>query len=73
VTLAARSNKRREAHPTSHHSWSDRGQDPRGFTIAGSRIGAWLVSSGTCRKNSVVVGVPGRVTFRDGARVPAST
>jgi len=41
-----------------------------GFTIgSGSRIGAGSVVVREVPPNSVVVGVPGRVTFRDGERV----
>ena len=41
-----------------------------GFTIgAGSRIGAGSVVVREVPENSVVVGVPGRVTYRDGERV----
>jgi len=41
-----------------------------GFTIGeGSRIGAGSVVVREVPPNSVVVGVPGRVTYRDGQRV----
>ena len=51
-------------------SSSEPAPDLRGFTIgAGSRIGAGSVVVREVPPNSVVVGVPGRITSRDGQRV----
>jgi serine O-acetyltransferase len=71
VTLGGTSTKREKRHPTL-------GDDVvvgagakiiGGFRIGnGSRIGAGSVVVREVPENSVVVGVPGRVTFRDGAR-----
>ncbi|MGH7385353.1 MAG: serine O-acetyltransferase [Candidatus Rokuibacteriota bacterium] len=72
VTLGGTSLKREKRHPTI-------GDDVMigagakvigGFTIgAGSRIGAGSVVVREVPENCVVVGVPGRITFRNGERV----
>jgi len=72
VTLGGTSNKREKRHPTlADNVVVGAGAKIIGaFTIgAGSRIGAGSVVVREVPENSVVVGVPGRVTFRDGARV----
>lgn len=72
VTLGGTSNKREKRHPTlgDHVMVGAGAKILGGFTIgAGSRIGAGSVVVREVPENSVVVGVPGRVTFRDGARV----
>ena len=72
VTLGGTSNKREKRHPTlgDHVMVGAGAKILGGFTIgAGSRIGAGSVVVREVPENAVVVGVPGRVTFRDGARV----
>jgi len=72
VTLGGTSNKREKRHPTlgDHVMVGAGAKILGGFTIgAGSRIGAGSVVVREVPENSVVVGVPGRVTFRDGERV----
>jgi serine O-acetyltransferase len=72
VTLGGTSNKREKRHPTlgDHVMVGAGAKILGGFTIgAGSRVGAGSVVVREVPENSVVVGVPGRVTFRDGARV----
>ena len=72
VTLGGTSNKREKRHPTlgDHVMVGAGAKILGGFTIgAGSRIGAGSVVVREVPENSVVVGVPGRLTFRDGARV----
>src|SRR5215468_11967794 len=72
VTLGGTSNKREKRHPTLADNVvvGAGAKIIGGFTIgAGSRIGAGSVVVREVPENSVVVGVPGRVTFRDGARV----
>ena len=72
VTLGGTSNKREKRHPTlgDHVMVGAGAKILGGFTIgAGSRIGAGSVVVREVPENSVVVGVPGRVTFRDGTRV----
>src|SRR6266545_4023665 len=72
VTLGGTSNKREKRHPTlgDHVMVGAGAKILGGFTIgAGSRIGAGSVVVREVPENSVVVGVPGRVTFRDGARL----
>src|SRR6266498_2985639 len=72
VTLGGTSLKREKRHPTlgDHVMVGAGAKILGGFTIgAGSRIGAGSVVVREVPENSVVVGVPGRVTFRDGARV----
>ena len=69
VTLGGTSLKREKRHPTlGDNVMSGAGAKViGGFTIgAGSRIGAGSVVVREVPENSVVVGVPGRVTFRDG-------
>ena len=73
VTLGGTSLKREKRHPTlGDNVMVGAGAKIIGaFTIgAGSRIGAGSVVVREVPENSVVVGVPGRVTFRDGQRVP---
>jgi len=72
VTLGGTSLKREKRHPTlGDNVVVGAGAKILGaFTIgAGSRIGAGSVVVREVPENSVVVGVPGRVTFRDGQRV----
>ena len=72
VTLGGTSLKREKRHPTlADNVVVGAGAKILGaFTIgAGSRIGAGSVVVREVPENSVVVGVPGRVTFRDGQRV----
>lgn len=72
VTLGGTSNKREKRHPTlgDNVMVGAGAKILGGFTIgSGSRIGAGSVVVREVPENSVVVGVPGRVTFRDGARV----
>src|ERR1700730_4918277 len=71
VTLGGTSNKRGKRHPTLGDNVvvGAGAKILGGFKIgAGSRIGAGSVVVREVPENSVVVGVPGRVTFRDGAR-----
>ena len=72
VTLGGTSLKREKRHPTlGDNVVVGAGAKILGaFTIgAGSRIGAGSVVVREVPENSVVVGVPGRVTYRDGQRV----
>ncbi len=72
VTLGGTSLKREKRHPTLADNVvvGAGAKILGGFTIgAGSRIGAGSVVVREVPENSVVVGVPGRVTFRDGQRV----
>src|SRR5262250_3965810 len=72
VTLGGTSNKREKRHPTLADNVvvGAGAKIIGGFKIGdGSRIGAGSVVVREVPSNSVVVGVPGRVTFRDGARV----
>jgi serine O-acetyltransferase len=72
VTLGGTSLRREKRHPTLGDGVVvGAGAKILGaFTIgAGSRIGAGSVVVREVPENSVVVGVPGRVTFRDGQRV----
>jgi len=72
VTLGGTSLKREKRHPTlGNNVVVGAGAKIIGaFTIgAGSRIGAGSVVVREVPPNSVVVGVPGRVTYRDGQRV----
>jgi serine O-acetyltransferase len=72
VTLGGTSLKREKRHPTLGDNVvvGAGAKILGGFTIgAGSRIGAGSVVVREVPENSVVVGVPGRVTFRDGQRV----
>jgi len=72
VTLGGTSLKREKRHPTlGDNVVVGAGATViGGFTIgAGSRIGAGSVVVREVPPNSVVVGVPGRVTYRDGQRV----
>jgi len=72
VTLGGTSLRREKRHPTlGDNVVVGAGAKILGsFTIgAGSRIGAGSVVVREVPENSVVVGVPGRVTFRDGRRV----
>jgi serine O-acetyltransferase len=71
VTLGGTSNKREKRHPTLGDNVvvGAGAKIIGGFRIGGnSRIGAGSVVVREVPENSVVVGVPGRVTFRDGAR-----
>jgi serine O-acetyltransferase len=72
VTLGGTSLKREKRHPTLGNNVTV-GAGAKiigGFTIGdGSRIGAGSVVVREVPPNSVVVGVPGRVTYRDGQRV----
>jgi serine O-acetyltransferase len=72
VTLGGTSVRREKRHPTLGNNVTV-GAGAKilgGFTIgAGSRIGAGSVVVREVPENSVVVGVPGRVTYRDGRRV----
>ena len=72
VTLGGTSVKREKRHPTLGDNVvvGAGAKVIGGFTIgSGSRIGAGSVVVREVPENSVVVGVPGRVTFRDGERV----
>src|SRR6266545_1098408 len=72
VTLGGTSLKREKRHPTLGDNVvvGAGAKIIGGFTIgSGSRIGAGSVVVREVPANSVVVGVPGRVTFRDGERV----
>jgi serine O-acetyltransferase len=72
VTLGGTSTKREKRHPTLGNNVTV-GAGAKiigGFTIGdGSRIGAGSVVVREVPPNCVVVGVPGRITFRDGQRV----
>jgi serine O-acetyltransferase len=74
VTLGGTSLRREKRHPTIGNNVTI-GAGAKiigGFTIgAGSRIGAGSVVVREVPPNCVVVGVPGRITFRDGQRVGA--
>jgi len=75
VTLGGTSVKREKRHPTigDNVSIGAGAKIIGGFTIgAGSRIGAGSVVVRAVPENCVVVGVPGRVTFRNGERVTGS-
>jgi serine O-acetyltransferase len=72
VTLGGTSVKREKRHPTigDNVSIGSGAKILGGFTIgAGSRIGAGSVVVRPVPENCVVVGVPGRITFRNGERV----
>jgi serine O-acetyltransferase len=72
VTLGGTSLKREKRHPTlgDNVTVGAGAAIIGGFTIGeGSRIGAGSVVVREVPPNSVVVGVPGRVTYRDGQRV----
>lgn len=72
VTLGGTSLKREKRHPTigDNVMIGAGAKVIGGFTIgAGSRIGAGSVVVREVPENCVVVGVPGRVTFRNGERV----
>ncbi len=72
VTLGGTSLKREKRHPTLGDNVvvGAGAKIIGGFAIgSGSRIGAGSVVVREVPANSVVVGVPGRVTFRDGERV----
>jgi serine O-acetyltransferase len=72
VTLGGTSVRREKRHPTlgDNVTVGAGAAILGGFTIgAGSRIGAGSVVVREVPENSVVVGVPGRVTYRDGRRV----
>src|SRR6266436_6651791 len=72
VTLGGTSLKREKRHPTlgDNVTVGAGAKILGGFTIgSGSRIGAGSVVVREVPPNSVVVGVPGRVTYRDGQRV----
>lgn len=72
VTLGGTSSRREKRHPTVGDNVTvGAGAAILGaFTIgAGSRIGAGSVVVREVPENSVVVGVPGRVTYRDGRKV----
>jgi serine O-acetyltransferase len=74
VTLGGTSTRREKRHPTlGHHVVVGAGAKIIGaFTIGdGSRIGAGSVVVREVPPNCVVVGVPGRVTYKDGQRVAA--
>jgi serine O-acetyltransferase len=74
VTLGGTSVKREKRHPTLGDNVvvGAGAKILGGFTIgSGSRIGAGSVVVREVPPNCVVVGVPGRVTARDGHRVPA--
>ncbi len=73
VTLGGTSLKREKRHPTLGDNVvvGAGAKILGGFTIgAGSRVGAGSVVVREVPENSVVVGVPGRLTFRGGQRVP---
>ena len=72
VTLGGTSAKREKRHPTigDNVTIGAGAAVLGGFTIgAGSRIGAGSVVVREVPENCVVVGVPGRITFRNGERV----
>src|SRR6266849_4660296 len=72
VTLGGTSLKREKRHPTLGDNVvvGAGAKVIGGFTIgSGSRIGAGSVVVREVPSNSVVVGVPGRITFRNGERV----
>jgi serine O-acetyltransferase len=72
VTLGGTSLKREKRHPTLGNNVvvGAGAKVIGGFRIGeGSRIGAGSVVVREVPPNSVVVGVPGRVTYRDGQRV----
>ena len=72
VSLGGTSVRREKRHPTlgDNVTVGANATILGGFTIgAGSRIGAGSVVVREVPENSVVVGVPGRVTYRDGRRV----
>jgi len=72
VTLGGTSVKREKRHPTIGNNVviGSGAKIIGGFTIgAGSRIGAGSVVVRPVPENCVVVGVPGRITFRNGERV----
>jgi serine O-acetyltransferase len=72
VTLGGTSLKREKRHPTigDNVMIGAGAKILGGFTIgAGSRIGAGSVVVREVPENCVVVGVPGRITFRNGERV----
>ena len=72
VTLGGTSLKREKRHPTigDNVMIGAGAKAIGGFTIgAGSRIGAGSVVVREVPENCVVVGVPGRITFRNGERV----
>jgi serine O-acetyltransferase len=72
VTLGGTSLKREKRHPTigDNVMIGAGAKVIGGFTIgAGSRIGAGSVVVREVPENCVVVGVPGRITFRNGERV----
>jgi serine O-acetyltransferase len=72
VTLGGTSVRREKRHPTlgDNVTVGAGAKILGGFIIgAGSRIGAGSVVVREVPENSVVVGVPGRVTYRDGRRV----
>jgi serine O-acetyltransferase len=72
VTLGGTSVRREKRHPTlgDNVTVGAGASILGGFTIgAGSRIGAGSVVVREVPENAVVVGVPGRVTYRDGRRV----
>lgn len=72
VTLGGTSVRREKRHPTlgDNVTVGAGAAILGGFTIgAGSRIGAGSVVVREVPENAVVVGVPGRVTYRDGRRV----
>jgi serine O-acetyltransferase len=72
VTLGGTSVRREKRHPTlgDNVTVGAGAKILGGFVIgAGSRIGAGSVVVREVPENSVVVGVPGRVTYRDGRRV----
>src|SRR5204863_9442510 len=72
VTLGGTSTRREKRHPTlgDNVTVGAGAAIIGGFTIGeGSRIGAGSVVVREVPPNSVVVGVPGRVTYRDGQRV----
>jgi len=75
VTLGGTSLKREKRHPTLGNNVvvGAGAKIIGGFKIGdGSRIGAGSVVVREVPPNSVVVGVPGRVTYRDGQRVAGS-
>jgi serine O-acetyltransferase len=72
VTLGGTSVRREKRHPTlgDNVTVGAGAKILGGFTIgSGSRIGAGSVVVREVPENAVVVGVPGRVTYRDGRRV----
>jgi serine O-acetyltransferase len=72
VTLGGTSLKKEKRHPTLGHNVTVGAGATvlGGFTIGdNSRIGAGSVVVREVPPNSVVVGVPGRVTYKDGQRI----